>query len=120
MATVLNIKPQKLAVMLFGQRLDFEKSDRIVKCVAHARPFPSVTEDPNRWIEFVNKAIEWFDSSSPRAQFDANPCFGQHIRFTDNVGQTECRVLHDGTPGAKEVPEQVKTVLTMVRDWFAI
>jgi len=119
MATVLNVKPQRLAVMLFGQRLDFEKSSLAIKCVAHARPFASATEDPIRWTSFMRQALEWFDAPSPRAQFDANPCFGQHIRFTDTVGQIECRVLHDGTPGAKEVPEQVETVLTVIRDWFA-
>ena len=120
MATVLNIRPQKLSIMLFGQRLDFEKTKSGIKCAANLRLLPAVTEDPEKWAEFVNLALKWFDARSPRAQLDFGSCFGQHIRFVDNSGQLECRVVHGDTLGAKDVSEQMESVLKIVRDWLAV
>jgi len=107
-------------VSLFGQRLRFTKlAQGSVECQAKLRPFPDVIENQGNWIARVNEAESWFQSASPRVTLDLAPVFGQHIRLRENPpGTLICEALHDGNPGAKENPTQLKAVLDIIVTWF--
>lgn len=120
MATIICNNSECLMVSLFGQKLRFMKlAPGRVECVAKSRPFPDVVQDPHDWVIHVHQAISWFDGVSPRSTVDLSPCFGQTIRLRENPpGDIVCEAIHDGTPGAVEVPAQLKATLDIIEAWF--
>jgi len=121
MADVLCNNPDCLMVALFGQRLRFTKlAQGSVQCQAKLRPFPDAVEDQANWIARVHEARLWFQGASPRALLELAPTFGQNIRLREGPpGSLICEALHDGNPGAKENPTQLRTVLDTIETWFA-
>ncbi len=121
MATILCNNPECLMVALFGQKLRFTKlGPGQVVCVAKSNPFPDVTEDPVTWITKVHQAVLWFDGASPRSTLSLSPCFTQTIRLReDPPGNLICEAMHDGAPGATEVPAQLEAILDVIEAWFA-
>lgn len=120
MATIICNNPECLMVSLFGQKLRFTKlGPGQVACVAKSKPFPDVTEDPVAWIAKVHQAVLWFNGASPRTTLNLSPCFSQSIRLREAPpGNIICEALHDGVPGAIEVPAELKSALDVIEAWF--